>query len=86
VVEIGEVSTIWIYPNPFKDFVILQSDRNGVNAWVKVYDVTGRQVQSPVWWAASDRLRLDLRRMSAGMYIVDVRKGESARRMKILEE
>lgn len=67
-----------VYPNPTRDFVNIQSERE-VN--IQLINLRGQTIQS----AKGQSLRLDLQNLSAGTYLLKISDGESTTTRRIIK-
>jgi hypothetical protein len=72
-----------VYPNPFSDYVNIQSDSNGRFEKISVYDVMGRKVYEGTKTAEVDRLTLS--DLMPGIYIVEIRLPHATHTYKLVK-
>jgi predicted outer membrane repeat protein len=65
-----------IYPNPVSAGILTVSTSQAGTPVVTVYDLLGRKVKVPILKNIEGELGLDVSRLSAGIYIISVRKEE----------
>jgi Secretion system C-terminal sorting domain len=74
-----------VYPNPARDFVRLDFSGKQQTALIQVYDAQGRQVMSSSM-PNRQPLQLDVRKLPAGKYTVQVSDGETVATGQILRQ
>jgi hypothetical protein len=62
-----------LYPNPTKDFVVLDYDLQSENAQFGIYDLLGRQMLEGGFKNAKDQLRLNTNDFPSGIYMVVIK-------------
>jgi hypothetical protein len=80
-VDVLEVPRLYAFPNPARRAIHIQSDRPV--EWVKLYDLTGRQVDINVRHLSGAALSIYPSRPLNGIYLLKVHCGESIKTMKI---
>ena len=77
-----DVATIQVYPNPFKEHIIIQVNRPGISEAL-IYSMQGTLVKTKSFESEID---LPLSGLAPGVYLCDVRKnGISVKRIKLVK-
>jgi hypothetical protein len=75
------INKAYVYPNPVKDKLFIQSDGSGI-AKVEVYNVVGELVYS----TTNGQQTIDLARLASGHYILTVTtKNNSVEKIKVIK-
>jgi hypothetical protein len=77
-------NSLWIYPNPFRDDIIINLDHNTKFTDIKVYDVTGRLIMQSSMQNTYTKT-LDLNSLSEGIYLLELNDGKSKVVKKIVK-
>lgn len=83
--EQDEKKIPYIYPNPAKDFCLIQTNMEAKSFDVKVYDSTGKLVLN-ITDITRDEIRVDLSDRNEGLYFVCVVAGNDLRIVKIIKQ
>jgi hypothetical protein len=77
-------SSLWVYPNPFRDAITINLDHNTKLMDIKVYDITGRvMLQSSMQNTYTKTL--DLSSLSEGIYLLELNDGKSRMIKKVVK-
>jgi Secretion system C-terminal sorting domain len=82
-------AAVEIYPNPAHDLLTIELNKNiesGQHVRIEVTDMQGKLMLYQEYVSDSPIFQLDISELSAGMYIVNVRAGESCKMQKISVE
>ncbi|MFN8286406.1 MAG: T9SS type A sorting domain-containing protein [Chitinophagales bacterium] len=76
---------LMIYPNPFKDELRIQRlDDGGGEMNISIFDAAGRMVDSYLLGSNTETARLQLQKLSEGIYFIHVQCGKASRISKFL--
>lgn len=82
-VQIFDVRTISIYPNPANEFIMVEGLPK--NAVVKIFDLTGKDLSiSTAWNSDDDDLKISINQLSTGFYFVVVDYSDYHSRIKLM--
>ena len=77
-----DINTIGIYPNPFRDYIIISLENNE-SSEVLITDIAGKEVVNRKF---NDKLiKIDMNTLSAGSYIVTVRNNNTVTTKQIVK-
>jgi hypothetical protein len=72
-----------VFPNPFNDAISIKVDGGASEfADVKVYDVAGRMVAAADHQSTDNTITIG-QNLASGMYLIEVKKGELVKRVKV---
>jgi len=84
-VEEEMLNTLKVYPNPIKDYVLIEGDsQNLISSSINVYDASGRNILSRNIKSEQD-LRIDTSSFSSGFYILNIEKNGAAKTFKLIK-
>lgn len=75
---------IKLFPNPCKDKLHLQLNATVKNAEILIFDVAGKMIQEVTYTGNS--LSLNVEKLAAGTYVVQIRNGDQLIRRKFVKE
>jgi hypothetical protein len=79
------VEEVRVYPNPNNGNFFIEIPNAEETAYVKVLDIQGRAVLEKES-AGSSQVQIHMQQVSAGVYFVEVKNGETLYRTKIVVE
>lgn len=85
----NEITSLSIYPNPSKGFLIVAANnlKDGAANHYSIYDVTGRlMLEKQLQNATSFSETIDISEFKSGLYFVEVSSGNSVSRRKIVKD
>jgi hypothetical protein len=77
---------ITIFPNPGKDWFTLNSEKVLSDAEIRIYDAFGKIITTNLWESGALTSSFSLQGLAAGIYFVQIRKGESLGIIKIIRQ
>lgn len=84
-VEEEMLNTLKVYPNPIKDYVMIEGDsQNLESSTINVYDASGRNILSKIIKSEQD-LRIDTSSFSPGFYILNIEKNGASKTFKLIK-
>ncbi len=82
--KVSDELTFQLYPNPAKDFVIIETDAKAIGSAIHITDVTGREISKQQ--ITNSRFRIATNNLSAGIYFVSLsNNGRMATRKLVVE-
>jgi hypothetical protein len=78
--EVDDLNQVWVYPNPTNGILHLQSGEK-VPTGIALINALGQSVYSSGW-----KTELDLRELPAGIYVLQIIRGEDFQNLKLLIE
>jgi hypothetical protein len=73
-----------VSPNPANDFATVSFDKISSKGCLNIYDVTGKIISSQSVETGSDRLELDVRNLTRGIYLLSLIEGNTISRRKLV--
>jgi hypothetical protein len=84
-IDEGTSEDISVYPNPTPDFVHVKS-RAIASAQIHVYDSQGRKISAQYETTGNDKVSVDLRRLSKGVYLIYIQNGNKVQQIKAIKK
>lgn len=84
--EIGALGRIQLYPNPAKSEVILEWSGSGILQNIRLFGADGSLVYEWARPAGVQRLKLDVSKLSSGLYILEAETEGSRGRLRLMVE
>ena len=84
VIEIDFDPKIKIYPIPFYNFILLESDRELQNVSIRVFDLTGR-LHITSQHSSFSEMKIDSKSLPNGYYLIEIEHDKGIERRKILK-
>ncbi|HKR05299.1 MAG TPA: T9SS type A sorting domain-containing protein [Bacteroidia bacterium] len=73
----------FIYPNPSRDFILVQNKSSSKNLWIKLVDITGKSVFEKTI-SAENNFQIQVNNLESGMYLIIVSDDKKTFRQKII--
>ena len=67
--ELNLYNTVSVFPNPAEDYLTIKSTEQNFIEGVRIFDVSGRLILSPLW---DDSKKIKVNALSSGMYILEL--------------
>jgi len=85
IIPISADNLFTLYPNPTKDYVIIETDESATGGTIRITDVTGREIAK--LQVTGYRLQVNTNGFAAGVYFVTLndRSGRSATRKLVIQ-
>ena len=61
-----------VYPNPFQNEIFITSDANHSNGFIRIFDLTGKQVSSQRMMANASQTAINLGHLNNGVYLLEI--------------
>jgi hypothetical protein len=84
-IDEGTSEDISVYPNPTTDFVHVKS-RAIASSQIHVYDSHGRKMVAQSETTGNDKVTVDLRRFSKGVYLIYIQNGNKVQQVKAIKK
>ncbi len=68
--KVSDELTFQIYPNPAKDYVIIETDAKDIGSAIHITDITGRIVK--MLWITGSKLQVNTNGLAGGVYFVSL--------------
>jgi hypothetical protein len=75
VKEIGTLSPTLVYPNPADDFINIRLTGSSQNVQLRILDMQGREYMNITPDNTNDVIKVNLRALSAGVYLIQISEG-----------
>jgi uncharacterized delta-60 repeat protein len=76
---------LYVYPNPAREYIVIESDVEFLNAAVSLHSIAGDRVQTDKIVSGTTS-KINLENLAAGVYILSVQSGEGTMRVKVFKQ